>query len=73
MGLHAPRLSTRAPRWRGGVAGEQHEDLGRVDEGEAVQGPRAHRVVRRVVHEDHPQRQAAEEVDPQVPTRPSLN
>ncbi len=49
-----------------GVARDEHEDLGGVAEAVVAHGDPAHRVVGNVVEKDEPQREPAEEVEPQV-------
>ncbi len=50
----------------GAVPGQQHEHLGRIAQGEVAQAELIDPVGRDVVEEDPPQRQAAEQVHPQV-------
>jgi hypothetical protein len=55
-----------AIRQAGAVAGQQHEHLGGVAQGVVPQAQDGNPVVRDVVGEDPPERQAAEEIDPRV-------
>ncbi len=51
---------------RRGIAGDENEDLGRVAEAVITDGDPGHQVRGNMVKENQPQRQAAEQVEPQV-------
>ena len=71
---HPPAARERAPLGyaaaigQGGrIAGEEDEDLGRVGQAEIPRRQDLEHVPGHMVDEDHHQRQAAEEIDPQIP------
>ena len=49
-----------------GVTGDEHENLGGVAEAVLADGDPAHRIGRNMVEEDQPEREAAEQVKPQI-------
>jgi hypothetical protein len=51
------------------ISGQEDEDVGGIEDRDALQREAAQRVVRRMVDEDHPERDAAREVHTQVPPR----
>jgi hypothetical protein len=51
----------------GEIAGNEHEEFGGVAEAVIAQRQPGHDVVRNVIEEDHPQAEAAEEIEPKVP------
>ena len=50
----------------GGVAGDEDEDFGRVAEAVVAERDPGHEVRRNVVEEDQPERDPAEQIEPQV-------
>ena len=67
LGDHEAALAHRAAVDEGGgVAGDEDEDFGGVAEAVIADGEPGHDVGRNMVEEDQPQRQAAEQIEPQI-------
>ena len=60
-------LDDRAVDVAGEIAGNEHEEFGGIAEAVIAQRQPGHDVVGDVIEEDHPQAEAAEEIEPKVP------